>query len=245
HSINDTSKYASRTTLASILEALNVLDRPDLKSKLAKALTQHANALHQLKQKPHVDPHKLEKILDDLETFSKDLYCPQDRTAQLLRGNSFLSNIRQHMANPGGACAFSTPAYHLWLQRPHQLRQEQLQKWFSEFDQIRKIIDLLLKLTRASTTPRRLVGFKGYYQQTLDPKLNYHLICVHLPQDEKIYPEISVGKHRLHIRFMVLDTENRSLQSNEDITFELSCCLPLGSTAKNEPNKSTEDLKEG
>jgi cell division protein ZapD len=248
HYINGTSKHASRAALSGILEALNVLDRPDLKSKLAKALTQHANTLHQLKQKPHVDLQKLGKILHELEALSKDLYCPQDKTAQLLRGNSFLSNIRQHMANPGGACAFSTPAYHLWLQYPYLQRHEQLHEWFAEFGQIRKIINLLLKLTRGSTTPKRMIAQKGYYQQTLDSRLDYHLVCIHLPQSEKIYPEISVGKHRLNIRFMVLDTSNRSLQSNDDVAFELSCCLPLGSGPSkqdiNEPNKNVEDGKE-
>lgn len=248
HNINGTSKHATRAALSGILEALNVLDRPDLKSKFAKALTQHANTLHQLKQKPHVDLNKLGKILHELDALSKDLYCPQDKTAQLLRGNSFLSNIRQHMANPGGACAFSTPAYHLWLQYPYSQRQEQLHEWFAEFNQIRKIVNLLLKLTRGSTMSKRAIAPKGYYQQTLDPRLDYHLICIHLAQSEKTYPEISVGKHRLNIRFMVLDTSNRSLQSNKDVDFELNCCLPLGSSAarldSNESNKNVEDTKE-
>jgi cell division protein ZapD len=244
NNINGTSKHATRSALSGILEALNVLDRPDLKSKFAKALTQHANTLQQLKQKQHVDLNKLKKILDELDALSKDLYCPQDKTAQLLRGNSFLSNIRQHMANPGGACAFSTPAYHLWLQYPYTQRQEQLHEWFAEFNQIRKIINLLLKLTRCSTAAKKVIAQKGYYQQTLDPKLDYHLLCIHLPLSEKIYPEISVGKHRLHIRFMILDTNNRSLQYNEDIAFELNCCLPLGvGTAKQESgeSKNTEE----
>jgi cell division protein ZapD len=232
HNISGASQYASRTALASILEAVNVIDRPDLKSKFAKALSQHTNALYPLKEKPHVDQKKLEKILNELEELSQGLYCTQDKTAQLLRGNNFLGTIRQYMANPGGACPFTTHAYYLWLQNPSNIRQEKLCEWFNEFNQIHRIIKILLKLIRESTLPQKLVAYKGYYQQTLDPKLEYHLIRISLPEDKQIYPEISVGRHRLNIRFMELNTDNRSPQCKDDIPFELGCCLPLGSMSQ-------------
>ncbi|HVV68115.1 MAG TPA: cell division protein ZapD [Gammaproteobacteria bacterium] len=225
--INGQNQWETRIAVSAMLEALNVIDRPDLKSKISKALTQHAHALSQLEEKPNVDREKLGEILTELVQLTDNLYKNQDKMGHNLRSNSFLNSIRQHMANPGGASAFSTPAYHLWLQQPAEVRQRHLSEWYSEFDQINVAVKLLLQLTRGSTMPQSLIATQGFYQQALDPKFAYHLVRVSVPLKLQIYPEISVGKHRLSVRFLELNVADRACQSMEDIPFELTCCLPL------------------
>jgi cell division protein ZapD len=219
--------WESRIAVSSMLEALNVIDRPDLKSKISKALTQHAQALSLLEEKPNVDREKLREILAELMQLTENLYKNQDKMGHNLRSNSFLNSIRQHMANPGGASAFSTPAYHLWLHLPAEIRQQNLTEWYGEFDQIKIAVKLLLQLTRGSTMPQSLVAGQGFYQQGLDPKFAYHLVRVSVPLNLQVYPEISVGKHRLSVRFLELNVQDRACQSAGDIPFELTCCLPL------------------
>ena len=219
--------WSCKLALESMLEALNVIDRPDLKAKLTKALTQHANVLAQLEEKPNVDHEKLHNILTDLDNLIDNLYKNPDKMGQELRNNPFLNSIRQHMANPGGASAFSTPAYHIWLQQPFNIRHQSLQGWFKEFSQLQTAVRLLLQLTRGSSHPQSVVADKGFYHQPLDPKLAYHLVRVTTDAENHVYPEISVGKHRLSVRFMVLNIVDKALQATKDIPFQLTCCLPL------------------
>jgi cell division protein ZapD len=225
--IGSQNEWECRAALSGMLEALNVIDRPDLKSKITQALTQHAHALSQLEEKPNVDHHKLQEILIELGQLTENLYKKQDKMGHNLRTNAFLNSIRQHMANPGGACAFSTPAYHLWLQQEPEIRHHNLKEWYSEFDQIKIAVKLLLQLTRGSTLPQSLIALQGFYQQGLDAKLAYHLVRVTVPLNLQVYPEISVGKHRLSVRFLELNVHDRATQSMDDIPFELTCCLPL------------------
>jgi len=227
HNINDSNAWSCRIALSGMLEALNVIDRPDLKSKFTKALSQHANALAQLETQPNVDSKKLREILDELDQLTDSLYKAQDKMGHQLRTNNFLNSIRQHMGNPGGACAFSTPSYHLWLEQPAEVRTRNLKTWYTEFEQLKTTVRLLLQLTRGSTHPQALVAIQGFYQQSLDPKLGYHLVRVTVPSEKNVYPEISVGKHRLSVRFMELNTDDRPIQTNENIHFDLTCCLPL------------------
>ncbi len=88
-------------------------------------------------------------------------------------------------------------------------------------------VGLLLQLTRGSTNPETLVAEQGFYQRALDPKLAYHLMRVIVPLELRVYPEISVGKHRLMIRFLDLSIHDRGTQRASDVEFQLTCCLPL------------------
>jgi cell division protein ZapD len=225
--INSHDEWQCRIALAGMLEALNVTDRPDLKSKITKALSQHAAVLTQLEEKPNVDHKKLQEILFELDSLMDSLYKTQDKMGHHLRNNSFLNNIRLQMANPGGASPFATPAFHLWLQHPAEQRIQNLNAWFAEFEQMRTAVKLLLQLTRGSTLPQSLVAHQGFYNHTLDPKLSYHLLRVTVPINKQVYPEISVGKHRLSIRFLELNIHDRPAQTLHAIPFELTCCLPL------------------
>lgn len=226
-SILGETETESRTALESMLEIINVIDRPDLKSKITKALSQHAAVLTQLEQKSNVDHEKLQSVLLELDQLVDSLYNLPDKIGQQLRSNTFLNTIRQHMANPGGASPFATPAYYLWLQQPAQTRIRDLLVWFSAFEQLKAAVNLLLQLTRGSTRPELLLAEQGFYQCSLDPRLTYHLVRVSVPTQLQVYPEISIGRHRLIVRFLELNVNDRGVQRVGDFNFELTCCLPL------------------
>lgn len=224
--LDSTSELSSRTAVLALLEALNVIDRPDLKTKLTKALTQHAATLTQLEVLPQVDSSKLRTILSELDRLIDNLYATQGKIGQSLRNNEFLNNIRQHLYNPGGAVNFSNPAFQLWLQKPAANRVQDLKIWFVEFDEIRNVINLLLQLTRQSSNPIEKYADKGFYQQALDPNMSCEMVRVLLSMSENIYPEISVGRHRLSVRFLEPNCheQGRSKQCDHNIKFRLTCC---------------------
>lgn len=225
--IDNPSEWASRTAILAILETVNVIDRPDLKTKLTKALTQHASTLSQLEILPQVDSSKLRSVLSELDRLIDQLYATQGKIGQALRTNEFLNNVRQHLYNPGGAVNFSNPALQLWLHTPGVTRLEDLKTWFKEFDQIRDVVSLLLRLTRESSVPIEKYADNGFYQQALDPNVSCEMVRVTLPVQANLYPEISVGRHRLSVRFLEPNCheQGRSKQVNSNIKFKLTCCV--------------------
>jgi cell division protein ZapD len=224
--INNADEWNSRTALLALLETVNVIDRPDLKTKLTKALTQHAATLTQLEILPQVDSDKLRHILSDLDRLIDQLYATQGKIGQSLRNNEFLNNIRQHLYNPGGAVNFSNPAFQLWLQKPSTNRIQDLKVWFRELDQIKDVVELLLRLTRHSSLPIEKHADKGFYQQSLDPHVSCEMVRISLPITANLFPEISVGRPRLSIRFLELNCHElgRSKQCDYSVKFKLTCC---------------------
>ncbi|MCB1827837.1 MAG: cell division protein ZapD, partial [Coxiellaceae bacterium] len=216
----------SKTAINALLMSIDVVNRPDLKSKLSQTLTQLATTLAQLEQFPQVDPIRLEKILKQLDNLIKSFNNQKVRIGERLRTNDFLNQIRLRLSNPGGICAYSTPAYSLWLSLPAKERLKDLRIWASEFSELQQIIDLILFLTRNSGETQRVEAHNGFYSQNLNPTLPCQIVQVHVPADFQVYPEFSVGRHRLAIRFLrpSFHEHGRPTQLTESMPFELNCC---------------------
>jgi cell division protein ZapD len=58
----------------------------------------------------------------------------------------------------------------------------------------------------------------------LDGNQPTQLIRVQIPAETPYFPEISGGKHRFTVRFMLFDINQRPQQISEDVAFRLSCC---------------------
>ena len=57
------STRGSQMALMTLLRLIDVMDRPDLKSKLMQMLTQYSTSLGQLEKLPQVDNQRLQAIL--------------------------------------------------------------------------------------------------------------------------------------------------------------------------------------
>lgn len=223
--IENEAIFSTRASLAAILEIVNILDRPDLKTKLSKALHQRTTNLAYLEQAPGIDNKKLNDILNDLERLSSNLHATKGKLGHQLRENEFLKNIRLHLSKPGGASNFNCPAYYFWLQQTPELRTKSLLYWFKELEPIQAIVKYLLQITRETGKVQVKFATQGFYQETLDATLPYQIIRVAVAPDRKVFPEISVGRHRLSIHFYSPNFESRALRATHDIPFKLAFCV--------------------
>lgn len=226
HHIASTHQIDHQIAMQSLLEVMNVLERPDLKSKLTQALTQHSNHLHSMVNSPEVNRTALKQYIEQLNELTSALQN-QQRIAANLRQNSFLSAMRGHLAKPGGLCHFHHPAYQLWLQQAASDRSEQLNNWFSSYNLIESITRILLQLSRYLRPCNTVSCTDGFFQQNLNPSHAWQMLQVILPSDQFIYPEISIGKHRVCIRLLepenLSDSGHGSLVKNH-LSFKLRCC---------------------
>ena len=225
HWLSGTHLLDSRSALAAIVEILNVLDRPDLKTKLVKELGRYGSQLQRYAETPHIDKTRLNAILSELEVTIEHLHNMQGKIAQKLRDNDFLIGIRQHITNPSGGCSFDAPAYYYWIHQPPAERTAQLTHWLNSLKVIQAAIAISLRLIRQSSPPQWRVANAGFYQASLDSNLSCQLIRVAVPTTAGVYPETSVGRHGISLRFYQLNLTERSFQVNEDIKFQMTTCV--------------------
>ncbi|NNM60025.1 MAG: cell division protein ZapD [Legionellales bacterium] len=225
HHLKHSESWDSHTLLIAICDILNLLDRPDLRSKLTKEIQRYLTTLRRLQHSPDINKSKLEQLLTRLDACWQNLLSGNGRLAQGLRDDDFLNGIRQHLKNPAGTCSFDIPIYHLWCEQPTTFRMNMVETWYRRLDNIKELIYLVLDLIRDSGHFKKSTAKSGVFQMTMDPFLPCQLIRVSLPSDKLIFPEISAGRHRLCIYFMVADFASRPTQSSETWEFNLALCV--------------------
>lgn len=224
HQIKDSSVIGTRNMIALIINILQLLERPDLKAKLAKELSHQMQLLAKLEKTPEIDHVKLNELLKQLDELGRWFIESNGRIGQNLREIELLNNLRLHLATPGGGCSFDIPVYHYWLQQPAEIRMETIKSWLTEFNKIRLANDLILKLVREESKTHQKTASNGFHQELLDPQTNLRLIRVRVPKNIVAYPEISLGRHFLSIRFYIPTILERPTQYQHNLSFWLSYC---------------------
>jgi cell division protein ZapD len=215
-----------RAAINILLDITLILRRNDLKAEILKELERHTKALHKIANNQNVDSEKLEQILNKLSTTSKNLYSSSGKMNTNVMQNDLLQSIAQRSSIPGGTCSFDLPEYHYWLEQDESNQLKDLENWIAPYADIQTAIDLILGFIRYSNTPTQEIAVAGFYQITLDKSQPYQIIKATLDQSIPCYAEISGGKHRCTIRFMMPGSDDkRPTQSPDDIPFALTCCL--------------------
>ncbi|WP_150051373.1 MULTISPECIES: cell division protein ZapD [Methylomonas] len=219
------SVFDKRAAIDSLLDILTIFGRSDLKSELIKELERHSKVLGHLSQSEEVDRHKLQTILDQLSQASRKLYNASGKIGISVLESGLFQSISQRSAIPGGTYSFDLPAFHYWLEQDAVQQQKDLETWTQPFVDIQLAIDLILGFIRQSCVPRQELAHAGFFQLALDKNHPVQLLRVGVPKAAGCFAEISGGKHRFSIRFLLPSTdENRPVQTQEDVVFNLARC---------------------
>ena len=218
------AEWETRAAISGFIGIFELLSRFDLKTELLKELERIHATLSALRNAPGVDNTRLDDILSHLQSSRSQLHQSNGQIEQPLREIELLSALIQRGHIPGGNCNFDLPAYHHWLQQVPEQRITQLKQWYTGLNIINNPIKFILGLIRESTPPNEKIAEAGFYQQNLDSNTPFQLIRVFTAANANYYAEISAGKQRFSIRFMLPHLRERATQHNDDIPFQLCCC---------------------
>lgn len=225
HFVTGTSVWDKRAALNVMLDIMAIFSRSDLKSELLKELDRHGKALNRLSNSQGIDAEKLNQLLKSVNQTSKNLYAASGKIGVRVLESDLFQSIAQRSSIPGGTCSFDLPEFHYWLEQDEAIRLKDLQQWSAPFNDIRQAIGLTLNLIRNSGHTTQEIATAGFFQISLDRSQPYQLLKVNVEKSLCYFAEISGGKHRCTIRFMVPShDEKRPVQSRDDVPFSLSCC---------------------
>ncbi|MBE9562506.1 MAG: cell division protein ZapD, partial [Proteobacteria bacterium] len=165
-------------------------------------------------------------LLIQTTTLLKQLTKLDNETIHSLAKNYFLNILRQRTNIVGGTVSCDSPIFHHWLQQSPKSRQTQLNEWLAPVLPLYEATQLVLYLIRNSVNISQQSAMSGFYRQILNGDTTYQLIQVVMLPEHPCYPQISSGKQRFTIRFFEYPQVNQPpMQSQQDINFELRCCM--------------------
>jgi cell division protein ZapD len=219
------SIWNSPIAIDSINELQTFTARSDIKLEALKELERQHIRLERLAKRPQIDQSQLLSVLQKQKNLIgklQDITGSSDKESQKAE---LLTAIKQKSSVPGCICDFDLPAFQFWLSRPEQVRTLHLETWFKQFNTMDKAVHLILDILRHSVDDTDEHAPNGFFQKSLDTNQKIQLLSIGVPKGSNYYPEISAGKHRFSIRFMINDDPSkRPEQSNEDIDFKLRMC---------------------
>lgn len=217
--------WATRATIATLLEVLAILSRGDVRSDLHKELDQQLGILERFQSQPGVDSGRLDSLIHNLTSSRAELSRIGTSYLQPLKDSEFLNAIKHRSAIPGGTCEFDLPVYNHWLRQPFSRRHQDLDKWTACIRPVCDAVSELLWLIRESGEPRDKLAINGMYQHNMQKDSNCRLLRVSLDGGRSLFPEISGSQHRFTVRFLEWSSVNsRAVQTGHDVAFQLSVC---------------------
>lgn len=216
--------YDHHAALLVLFELMETASRADLKADLLQELERQKQLLESLRDNPNVMESTLEVVLEDIEGASSQLLALTGKFGQHLRENEWLMAIKQRANIPGGTCQFDLPSYHLWQQKPAEVRRVDIERWAGPLMPTAEASRILLKLLRDSGKTHHYVARKGMFQQMSGGRV-VQLIRVAYDDGVDVLPELSANKYALNIRFVSAGTgEGRPKQYESDLEFSLTNC---------------------
>lgn len=209
--------------LIALFEVLEITSRADIKSDLLQELERQKQILESLRKNPDVSEAILDDILTEIRTTFREMLDFPGKVGEHLRENEWLMAIKQRISIPGGCCVFDLPSYHYWLNLEPALRHKDFEEWLKPFQPIRNAFGIVLRLLRKSGRTLRVVANQGVFQQ-LGSEYSAHMLRLNLNDQLPCVPEISANKYALNIRFIPMQSNQKSKVYEGDVTFELTFC---------------------
>jgi cell division protein ZapD len=217
--------WATRGAISTILEAMAILTRGDVRSEVHKELDLQIENLQRFQNQPGVDSKQLGVLLGNLVSSRKELDAVGTRFMQTLKECEFLSSIKHRSSIPGGTCEFDLPEYSHWLRQPFARRVQDMEKWLEDLRPLCDAVTELLWLIRECAQPVDKIAIDGMYQHRMQKDTSCRLLRVALPDSSQLYPEISGSQHRFTVRFLEWSTiDSRAVQTGHDVNFKISIC---------------------
>ena len=134
--------WATRATIAGLLEIMATLSRGDVRSEVHKELDYQLDALQRYQSQPGVDTGRLDTLIRNLIESRAAVDNIGTSFLQPLKESDFLNAIKNRSAIPGGTCEFDLPEYSHWLRQPYARREQDMEVWIGA---IRPLCDAVLE----------------------------------------------------------------------------------------------------
>jgi cell division protein ZapD len=221
---NKTEPYEHRLCIDSLLAILRILEKPDIKGKLLSELTKFNHTFLRLIETKKVDNLKTAEYTQQLTHHIAYLNQSSSRFALKLQQHPLFKLLSQNHNTPGVNCCLSSPELSTWLNLPFKSRFENLLYWLEELAPLTNIIDSYLSLIRMSGHFETVSAIKSFFQCSLSPKFNCHLIRIKLDNIHNAFPKVNIGQHGLSMQLFILNKYAESEKSHKDLKLEIAFC---------------------
>lgn len=213
---SESHEVIHRFALKNIIEIIDIIEKPELKSRFIKELIRIEHVL----KKPNLLMNG--QLFDDLATQIHTLNHVPGRFSNPIHDDEFLKTLRQIHHPNTKECEFNSPHLVLWFESDPYMRQKAITQWVNSLKDLEDTVTIYLSLLREATQYIPITAANGFYQHNISPKLVNHMILLKMDKSMGITPKLQLGHHSLTIRLYELTTAHEV--RDKSIDMEIAFC---------------------
>lgn len=215
---HESHEIIHRFALKNIIELIEIVEKPELKSRFIKELIRIE---HVLKKTNHFNDLSL---FDELATQIHILNHVPGRFNNPIDDDEFLRTLRQiHHPNTQD-CEFNSPHLVLWFESQAEVRQKNINQWVSSLKDLEDTVTIYLSLLRESAQYLPITALNGFYQHGISPQSLNHLILLRMDKTLGITPKLQLGHHSITLRLYELASTREIRDKSVDMEIAF-CCI--------------------
>lgn len=213
---SESHEVIHRFALKNIIEIIDLVEKPELKSRFIKELIRIEHVL----KKINVFDNMM--LFDDLATQIHILNHVPGRFNNSIHDDEFLKTLRQIHHPNTKECEFNSPQLVLWFESDAQLRQNTISQWVNSLKDLEDTVRIYLSLLREAAQYNPITACNGFYQHNILPQPVNHLILLKMDKSMGITPKLQLGHNSLTIRLYELTTAHEIRDQSVDM--EIAFC---------------------
>lgn len=181
------------------IELLQLIDRPDIRTKFVKVLHLSLQRYQDFLKEAHVDQVFLQGLIARIKQALHFLQSEARAVMQGIHDSAFTSQLMQGFAAPARLCEFSHPVLAMIGQYTDI---KWVSAWFGLTAPFQEIGQLLLEIFRMDIEEYVLMAHGGHCN--LELPAQHEVMLLQIETDESAFPLISYGRGRVSMHFQQL-----------------------------------------
>ncbi len=208
-------------TIKALQELSSLVSNSNTKNILLIALQNQADALQRFSEGEKADRKKtLEQmsLIGEAQEQVNEFFIPRVEQEHYLR-----EAIKRRSGVAAGTCSFDFPVFSSWLHTSQGEKDQDIRSWYEPFKKLNAGISSSLSLTRQSGHFEAAYTEDGCFSKVFPVNRPLSMLRLQMQKKRALFPEFSVGKHRMHLYFREVSDYARQPKSTEQVVkFQLA-----------------------
>ena len=224
---NHHSAELNRIAAHSVLGALDLVFREDLRAHLLLQIDHLRRNYKLLRTREDIQQESLKAVLDELERFREELAKMKANSARTLRFDPLISALRQRDSVTDAAMAVDLPVYEWWLNSGAERCRDDFQRWVEAFGPLLDANRRFLTMLRQRGEYRECEAVQGGFTASIARNQELWMVRIGLPAKAPCFPMVSGASDsgKIHVRFLQTPAGSESGSLHKaDFSFQLAVC---------------------
>ncbi len=183
---HESHEVIHRYALKNIIELIDIIDKPELKSRFVKEFIRIEHVLK--KNEDCKNSVLFAQLVNQIHVLNQ----VSGRFSNPIENDEFLATLKQIHHPNTHECEFNSPHLVLWFDLSPNLRQQAITQWLKPLKDLEDTVNIYLSLLRETASYIPITAHNGFYQHSISPNSLNHLILLKMKKAKNILPKLQL-----------------------------------------------------